>query len=47
MTIKRTTSGMQCIEVLDRVLDKGIVIDAEDRYSLLGINLFDSDAHGS
>jgi Gas vesicle protein len=46
MTIKRTTSGMQCIEVLDRVLDKGIVIDAEDRYSLLGINLFDSDAHG-
>jgi hypothetical protein len=46
MTIKRTTSGMQCIEVLDRVLDKGIVIDAEDRYSALGINLFDIDAHG-
>jgi Gas vesicle protein len=46
MTIKRTNTGMQSIEVLDRVLDKGIVIDAEDRYSALGINLFDIDAHG-
>jgi gas vesicle structural protein len=46
MIIKRTTSGTQSIEILDRVLDKGIVIDAEYRYSLLGMGLCNIDAHG-
>ena len=34
------------MEVLDRVLDKGIVIDAEYRYSLLGMGLSNIDACG-
>ena len=43
---KRTTSGTQSIRILDRVLDKGIVIDPEYDYALLGIDVFDIDAHG-
>jgi gas vesicle structural protein len=43
--IERTTNGTQSIEILDRVLDKGIVIDAEYRYALLRIDVFDIDGH--
>jgi len=39
MTIERMSSTATEIEVLDRVLDKGIVIDASARVSLVGIDL--------
>ena len=39
MALERTVGGPQLIEVLDRVLDKGIVIDAWVRVSLMGIDL--------
>ena len=39
MALERTVGGPQLIEVLDRVLDKGIVIDAWVRVSLVGIDL--------
>jgi hypothetical protein len=38
MAIERTTGGASVIDVLDRVLDKGIVIDAWVRVSLVGID---------
>jgi hypothetical protein len=37
--IERTSAGSSLIDVLDRVLDKGIVIDAWVRVSLVGIDL--------
>ena len=42
MAVKLTMSGTSSVEILDRVLDKGIVIDAEYHYALLGINVFDA-----
>jgi hypothetical protein len=39
MPIERTAASNNLIEVLDRVLDKGIVIDAWVRVSLVGIDL--------
>ena len=36
MPVERTTGGSSLIDVLDRVLDKGIVIDAWVRVSLVG-----------
>ena len=36
---ERASSGTSLIDVLDRVLDKGIVIDAWVRVSLVGIDL--------
>lgn len=43
MPIERTT-GPSLIDVLDRVLDKGIVIDAWVRVSLVGIDLITVEA---
>ncbi len=37
MAVERSPSGSSLIDVLDRVLDKGIVIDAWVRVSLVGI----------
>jgi len=37
MAVERASSGSSLIDVLDRVLDKGIVIDAWVRVSLVGI----------
>jgi hypothetical protein len=37
--IKTSTGGASLAEVLDRVLDKGIVVDAFVRVSLVGIEL--------
>jgi hypothetical protein len=37
--VERTSGGSNLIEVLDRVLDKGIVIDAWVRVSTVGIDL--------
>lgn len=39
MAIERVPGGSSLIDVLDRVLDKGIVIDAWVRISLVGIDL--------
>jgi len=39
MAVERAAGGSSLIDVLDRVLDKGIVIDAWVRVSLLGIDL--------
>jgi hypothetical protein len=39
MAVERVASGASLIDVLDRVLDKGIVIDAWARVSLAGIDL--------
>jgi len=39
MTVERATGATSLIDVLDRVLDKGIVIDTGIRVSLVGIDL--------
>jgi hypothetical protein len=39
MAVHHTTDGPSLIDVLDRVLDKGIVIDAWSRVSLVGIDM--------
>ena len=39
MAVERAAGGTSLIDVLDRVLDKGIVIDAWVRVSLVGIDL--------
>jgi hypothetical protein len=44
MAVERTQSGTSLIDVLDRVLDKGIVIDAWVRVSLVGIDLITVEA---
>ena len=44
MPIERAAGGTSLIDVLDRVLDKGIVIDAWVRVSLVGIDLITVDA---
>jgi gas vesicle structural protein len=42
--VERTAGGSSLIDVLDRVLDKGIVIDAWVRISLVGIDLITVEA---
>ena len=44
MPLERAAGGTSLIDVLDRVLDKGIVIDAWVRVSLVGIDLITVDA---
>ena len=44
MPVERTVGGSSLIDVLDRVLDKGIVIDAWVRVSLVGIDLITVEA---
>src|SRR6202162_223023 len=44
MAVERSPSGSSLIDVLDRVLDKGIVIDAWVRVSLGGIDLITVEA---
>ena len=44
MPVERATGGSSLIDVLDRVLDKGIVIDAWVRVSLVGIDLITVEA---
>jgi len=44
MAIERASGGTSLIDVLDRVLDKGIVIDAWVRVSLVGIDLLTVEA---
>lgn len=44
MALERAPGGSSLIDVLDRVLDKGIVIDAWVRVSLVGIDLVTVEA---
>lgn len=44
MPVERAAGGTSLIDVLDRVLDKGIVIDAWARVSLVGIDLITVEA---
>src|SRR5437879_7056193 len=44
MVVERVSGGSSLIDVLDRVLDKGIVIDAWGRISLVGIDLITVEA---
>jgi hypothetical protein len=44
MPVERTPGGTSLIDVLDRILDKGIVIDAWVRISLVGIDLITVEA---
>jgi hypothetical protein len=44
VALERTAGGTSLIDVLDRVLDKGIVIDAWVRVSLVGIDLITVEA---
>lgn len=44
MPVERTSATTSLIDVLDRVLDKGIVIDAWLRLSLVGLDLVTVEA---
>jgi hypothetical protein len=44
VTIERPGTNSSVVEILDRVLDKGIVIDAWVRVSLVGIELITLEA---
>src|ERR1700716_3527059 len=44
MAVERMSGGSSLIDVLDRILDKGIVIDAWVRISLVGIDLITVEA---
>lgn len=44
MAVQRAPGGTSLIDVLDRVLDKGIVIDAWVRISVVGIDLITVEA---
>jgi hypothetical protein len=44
MMLERAATSTSVIDVLDRVLDKGIVIDAWVRVSVVGIDLLTIEA---
>ena len=44
MSVERASTASSFTDVLDRVLDKGIVIDAWVRVSLVGIDLITVEA---
>src|ERR1044071_401248 len=44
MAVERAPGGTSLIGVLDRILDKGIVVDAWVRISLVGIDLITVEA---
>ncbi|TCO77371.1 gas vesicle structural protein GvpA [Marinisporobacter balticus] len=44
MALKKSTDASSLAEVLDRILEKGIVIDAWARVSLVGIELLSIEA---
>ena len=44
MSLNRSSTSTSVVDVLDRVLDKGIVIDAWVRLSLVGIDLITVEA---
>lgn len=44
MAVERAPAGSSLVDVIDRVLDKGIVIDAYVRVTLVGIDLIGVEA---
>ena len=44
MAVEKSMSSSSLVEVIDRILDKGIVIDAYVRVSLVGIELLAIEA---
>jgi hypothetical protein len=44
MAVEKSMASSSLVEVIDRILDKGIVVDAWVRISLLGIELLTVDA---
>ena len=44
MSVDRSSTSTSLVDVLDRVLDKGIVIDAWVRVSVVGIDLITVEA---
>jgi hypothetical protein len=44
MAVEKTNASSSLVEVIDRVLDKGIVVDAWVRVSLVGIELLAIEA---
>lgn len=44
MAVEKTASSSSLVEVVDRVLDKGVVVDAFVRLSLVGIELVTVEA---
>ena len=44
MSVERVLTGTSLVDVLDRILDKGIVIDAWARVSIVGIDLITVEA---
>jgi len=44
MAVEKSTASSSLVEVVDRILDKGIVIDAWVRMSLVGIELLAIEA---
>ena len=44
MAVEKTASSSSLVEVVDRVLEKGVVIDAFVRVSLVGIELVTVEA---
>jgi hypothetical protein len=44
MAVEKTMASSSLVEVVDRVLDKGVVIDAWVRVSLVGIELLSIEA---
>jgi gas vesicle structural protein len=45
MAIQRTSPTLSTVDILDRVLDKGLVIDAEIHIAVAGIELVTVNAH--
>ncbi|NTU53484.1 MAG: gas vesicle synthesis protein GvpA, partial [Chlorobiaceae bacterium] len=39
MSVEKTIGSSSLVEVIDRILDKGVVVDAWVRVSLVGIEL--------
>jgi hypothetical protein len=39
MSLVRKSAGVELIDLLDRILDKGIVVDASSRLHFIGANL--------
>jgi len=44
MAVEKTNASSSLVEVVDRILDKGVVIDAWARISLVGIELLAIEA---
>lgn len=44
MAVEKTIASSSIVEVVDRILDKGVVVDAWARVSLVGIELLAVEA---